>query len=124
MRPPATSSTTPSLRAELLNWHGPAPRLYLNIFAPHYQRLAVIGMFEGQGLGWRDRQAQAELVAAYLAAQALQPGRAAAFAALARGPLPDLRGGGRAPRLDRLAHAVDAPTYRRALQRAAGVLMD
>jgi hypothetical protein len=114
----------PFLRAELLNWHGPAPRLYLNIFAPHYQRLAVIGMFEGQGLGWRDRQAQAELVAAYLAAQTRQPGRAAAFAALARGPLPDLRGGGRAPRLDRLAHAVDAPTYRRALQRAAGVLAD
>ena len=46
----------PFLRAELLNWHGPAPRLYLNVFAPYYQRLAVIGMFEGQGLGWRDRR--------------------------------------------------------------------
>lgn len=112
----------PFLRAELLNWLGPAPRLYLNIFPPHYQRLAVLGMLDGQGLGWRDQQSQAELVAAYFQAQAQQPECAAAFSALARGPLPDLRGRLLTPRPARLAHAVDARLYRNALQRARAML--
>jgi hypothetical protein len=108
----------PFLRAELLNWQGTAPRLYLNVFPPHYQRLSVLGMLDGFGLGWRDREAQAELVARYLAAQVHQPALAADFERRVRGPQPDLRGGLATPRLDRLAHAVDARRYRAALRRA------
>jgi hypothetical protein len=112
----------PFLRAELLNWHGTAPRLYLNVFPPHYQRLSVLGMLDGAGLGWRDREAQADLVSRYLAAQAQRPDRAADFERRVRGPLPDLRGGLAAPRLERLAHAVDDRAYRAALRRALASL--
>lgn len=112
----------PFIRAELLNWHGAAPWLYLNMFTPHYRRLAVLGLIEGQGLGWADRQAQAELAAAYLLAQDRAPQRAEAFEALVRGPQPDLMGGRTPPRLDRIAHAVDATTYRTLMQRARATL--
>jgi hypothetical protein len=108
----------PFLRAELLNWHGAAPRLYLNTFAPHYRRLAVLGMVDGHGLGWQDRMEQAELVARYLHALDLHPERAQAFVKRIRGKPPDLTGGRRVARADRLAHHVHPPTFRRALREA------
>ena len=42
-----------------LNWEGMAPRLYLNIFAPGFDNLAVLGMIEASGIGWQGRYEQA-----------------------------------------------------------------
>ena len=112
----------PFLRAELLNWQGVAPRLYLNTFARHYQRLSVLGMIDGPGLGWQDRMEQAELVARYLWTLDQRPERAAAFEARIRGPRPDLSGGLRFLKLDRLAHHVHGPTWRRTVRQAIKTL--
>lgn len=112
----------PFLRPELINWHGAAPRLYLNIFAPHYRRLAVLGMVEAIGLGWQGRYAQAELVARYLHTLDHDAAKAQAFEARIRGPLPDLSGGYRYLKLDRMATHVHYPTYRRALRQAMAAL--
>jgi Flavin-binding monooxygenase-like len=109
----------PFIKAEALNWHGMAPRLYLNIFPPHYRRLAVLGMVEASGLGWQGRYEQAELVAAYLKAQDKASPAAAAFEAKVRGPLPDMSGGYRYLKLERMAYYVHKETYRSALRAAA-----
>ena len=49
-----------------LNWHGDAPRLYLNMFHPDRDDLFMMGMIEATGLGWEGRNEQAELAALYL----------------------------------------------------------
>jgi cation diffusion facilitator CzcD-associated flavoprotein CzcO len=109
----------PFIKAEALNWQGMAPRLYLNIFPPHYRRLAVLGMVEASGLGWQGRYEQAELLAAYLKAQDEGRPAAAAFEAKVRGPLPDLSGGYRYLKLERMAYYVHKDTYRAAVRAAA-----
>jgi hypothetical protein len=108
----------PFLRPELLNWQGVAPRLHLNTFSKHYQRLSVLGLFDGHGVTWQDRLLQAELVACYLAAQDQRPERAKNLEARIKGSRPNLAGGLRFLKQDRLAHHVHAPTFRRALKQA------
>lgn len=108
----------PFIKAEALNWQGMAPRLYLNIFPPHYRRLAVLGMVEASGLGWQGRYEQAEAVAAYFVAQDRAAPAAAAFEAKVRGPLPDLSGGFRYLKLERMAYYVHKDTYRAAVRSA------
>lgn len=112
----------PFLRAEWLNWQGQAPRMYLNIFAPHYRRLAVLGMVEAAGLGWQGRYEQAELVARYFKALDSAQDQAKAFETRIRGPLPDLSGGYRYLKLDRMAYYVHRETYRRAVREATASL--
>ncbi len=112
----------PFLDPSLLNWQGMAPDLYLNIFAPRFHRLAVLGMVEASGLGWQGRYEQAELVARYL--KGLDEGRASA-AALIRakaGPRPDLSGGYRYLQLERMAYYVNKDAYRKAVRQAAAAL--
>ena len=112
----------PFIDRDHLNWQGMAPQLYLNIFAPRYKRLAVLGMIEASGIGWQGRYEQAELVARYFkgldgntpAAQRLQ-------AAMA-GPAPDLTGGYRYLQLERMAYYVHKDTYRNAVRQAAATL--
>ena len=65
----------PFLSSDLLGWTGASPQLYLNIFSRQAKNLMVVGMVEASGLGWEGRYRQAELVAAYLAAQQERPGR-------------------------------------------------
>ena len=112
----------PFLKAEWLNWQGPVPRLYLNIFPPHYRRLAVLGMVEAAGFGWQGRFEQAALVARYLQAQDEAPDTAAAFEARIRGPLPDLSGGYRYLKLERMAVYVHRETYQAAVRQAMQAL--
>lgn len=109
----------PFIDHALLNWQGMAPRLYLNIFAPRFDRLAVLGMVEASGLGWQGRYEQAELVARHF--QALDTGapQAAAFTAAKLGPPPDLTGGYRYLQLERMAYYVHKDTYRKAVRAAA-----
>jgi cation diffusion facilitator CzcD-associated flavoprotein CzcO len=109
----------PFIARELLNWQGMAPRLYLNIFAPRFTNLAVVGMVEASGLGWQGRFEQAELVARFLKAQRDDPARAARFAARLSGPMPDLSGGYRYLKLERMAFYVNKDAYRRAVRAAS-----
>lgn len=112
----------PFIDHALLNWQGMAPRLYLNIFAPRFNRLAVLGMVEASGLGWQGRYEQAELVARYFKAlDAGTPQATALSAAKAGGPgtWPDLSGGYRYLKLERMAYYVHKDTYRKAVRDAA-----
>ena len=109
----------PFLDHALLNWRGMAPSLYLNIFAPRFDRLAVLGMVEASGLGWQGRYEQAELVARYF--KGLDAGSAAATAlkAAKAGPPPDLSGGYKYLQLERMAYYVNKDAYRKAVRQAA-----
>lgn len=102
----------PFIDPALLNWQGASPHLYLNCFHPERDDLFVMGMVEAAGLGWQGRYEQAELVARYL--RAVAEGRPAAerFRKLKREPFPDMRGGYRYLKLDRMAYYVHKDTYR------------
>ncbi|WP_029696222.1 flavin-containing monooxygenase [Comamonas badia] len=112
----------PFIADQLLNWQGMAPQLYLNIFAPRFSRLAVLGMVEASGLGWQGRYEQAELVARYF--KALQDGTAAAQALTQAkaGPPPDLSGSYHYLKLARMAYYVNKDVYRDAVRKAAQAL--
>jgi len=112
----------PFIERSLLNWQGMAPQLYLNIFAPRFANLAVIGMVEASGLGWQGRYEQAELVARFLKAQRDAPARAAGFIAKIQGPAPDLSGGYRYLKLERMAYYVNKDVYRRTVRGESAIL--
>ncbi len=105
-----------------LNWTGPAPDLYLNIFPPSFNGLFVLGMIEASGIGWQGRYEQAELIAAYLAADADAHESAARFRAAADAPWPDLTGGYHYLGLDRMSYYVNKDAYRRTVARLLGTL--
>jgi hypothetical protein len=112
----------PFIARELLNWQGMAPRLYLNIFPPRHDNLAVMGMIEASGIGWQGRYEQAELVARFFKAQADGSPRADAIRRAKAGVLPDLSGGYRYLKLERMAYYVHKDTYREAVRRASAAL--
>lgn len=112
----------PFIARELLNWQGMAPRLYLNIFPPRHDNLAVMGMIEASGIGWQGRYEQAELVARFFKAQADGSPRADVLRRAKAGVLPDLSGGYRYLKLERMAYYVHKDTYREAVRRAAAAL--
>ena len=112
----------PFLDHALLNWQGMAPRLYLNIFAPRFDRLAVLGMVEASGLGWQGRYEQAELVARAFKALDEADGKAQAFQAEKAGPPPDLSGGYKYLQLERMAYYVNKDAYRHAVRQASAAL--
>ena len=105
-----------------LNWQGMAPKLYLNIFAPGFDNLAVLGMIEASGIGWQGRYEQAELVARYFKAQTEGRPQAAALKQAKAGPTPDLSGGYSYLKLERMAYYVNKDAYRRAVREAAATL--
>jgi cation diffusion facilitator CzcD-associated flavoprotein CzcO len=100
-----------------LNWTSASPSLFLNIFPPSFNGLFVLGMIEASGIGWQGRYEQAELIAAYLAAEADAPEYAARFRARADAPWPDLTGGYRYLGLDRMSYYVNKDAYRRTMRR-------
>lgn len=112
----------PFLDPALLNWQGMAPRLYLNIFPPRHDNLAVMGMIEASGIGWQGRYEQAELVARFFKARAEGSPKADALRIAKAGPPPDLSGGYRYLKLERMAYYVHKDTYREAVRRAAAAL--
>ena len=105
-----------------LNWQGMAPQLYLNIFAPGFDNLAVLGMIEASGIGWQGRYEQAELLARYFKAQADGKPQAAALKAAKTGPMPDLSGGYKYLKLERMSYYVNKDAYRRAVRTASAAL--
>jgi len=106
----------PFIDHKLLNWQGDAPDLYMNMFAPAYKRLCVLGMIEASGIGWQGRYEQGDLVARYLAAldstDANQQAQAQQFLEAKAGPRPDLSGGYKYLKLARMAYYVNKDAYR------------
>jgi len=111
----------PFMQRELLNWQGMAPQLYLNIFAPRFENLAVIGMVEASGIGWQGRYEQAELMARVF--KAAGTAKAKAFNDAKAGPAPDLSGGFKYLKLERMSYYVHKDTYRNAVRKAAASLL-
>lgn len=115
----------PFVDREHLNWRGASPRLFLNVFPPSFNGLYMMGMIEASGIGWQGRYEQAELIAAYLAAESADPARAAAFRErVATGSWPDLTGGYRYLGLARMSYYVNKDAYRRAVRTEKAALAD
>ena len=113
----------PFLDPELLDWRGPAPDLWLNIFSRRDPNLFVVGMIEASGIGWQGRYEQAELIAEYLSALERDPDRAAEFRRRATSePWPDLTGGYKYLGLERMSYYVNKDAYRRAVSAATTAL--
>ena len=106
----------PFVERSALNWTGAAPKLFLNIFPPSFNGLYVMGMIEASGIGWQGRAEQAELIAAYLAADS--DAQARFRAGVTDRPWPDLTGGYRYLALARMAHYVNKDAYRAAVRGA------
>lgn len=105
----------PFIDLSLLNWKGAAPHLYLNCFHPSYNNLFLMGMVEAAGLGWEGRYEQAELVARYIAAAGTKSAKK--FDKIKAEPFPEMAGGVKYIRLDRMAYYVHKDTYRRAVRK-------
>lgn len=112
----------PFIDPALLNWQGMAPQLYLNIFSPQFDNLAVMGMIEASGIGWQGRYEQGELVARYFKARDAGSPAAAALRLAKTGRAPDLSGGYRYLKLERMAYYVHKDTYRAAVRAASAAL--
>ena len=112
----------PFIDHSLLNWQGMAPQLYLNILSPRFDNLAVMGMIEASGIGWQGRYEQAELMARFFKAQAEGSPRADALRQAKAGPQPDLSGGFKYLKLERMAYYVHKDTYRNAVRAASAAL--
>ncbi len=107
----------PMVDREHLNWQGFAPDLYLNIFAPAFNGLYVMGMVEASGLGWQGRYEQAALIAAYLHAEHADPSRAARFREkVTNEQWPDLTAGYKYLGLERMSYYVNKDAYRGAVR--------
>lgn len=107
----------PFIDQQLLNWHGFAPQLYLNIFNPAQPSLFMLGMVEAAGLGWQGRDDQAQLVAAVIAAQQRRPQQAEAFfSRISEHGQQRIDGGIRYLELERMAFYVHKEQYLKALQ--------
>lgn len=113
----------PFINKELLDWEGMAPNLYLNIFSRKFDNLAVMGMIEASGIGWQGRYEQGELMAKYF--KALAEGKAAAmeFKKLKSGANPDMSGGYRYLKLERMAYYVHKDTYRNMIRSTSARLV-
>ncbi len=107
----------PFIEREHLNWQGASPSLYLNVFHPEYDNLFVLGMVEATGLGWQGRHEQAEMVARFLAAHERDTAAAEWVRRRKADGNPDLSGGYRYLKLDRMAYYVHKDTYLREVRR-------
>ena len=105
----------PFIDAEVLNWQGAAPRLYLHIVPPGHDNLFVVGLATGEAMGWQVKHEQAEFVARSIRAQHASPEFTAALRARMLGNWPDVSGGYRFVPQPRMACHVDTQAYRNAL---------
>lgn len=112
----------PFIRKELLNWEGMAPNLYLNIFSPQFDNLAVMGMIEASGIGWQGRYEQGELMAKFFKANAEGKPTAMALRKAKTGPNPDMSGGYSYLKLERMAYYVHKDTYRNMIRNLSATM--
>ena len=109
----------PFIDKKYLCWSGACPQLYLNCFHPEHDNLFVLGLIEAAGLGWQGRYELAELMARYIAGLEQKTVAALAFQKLKNGPLPDLSGGYKYLKLDRMSYYVHKDTYRNMVRKQA-----
>ncbi|BDS15196.1 flavin-containing monooxygenase [Aureispira anguillae] len=102
----------PFIDKKHLNWSGMAPELYLKIFHPEYDNLFILGMIEATGLGWEGRYEQAKLMANYIKGMNDGSAQALAFKKKKAGKEPDLSGGYKYLKLERMSFYVHKDTYR------------
>lgn len=107
----------PFIDKEHLNWNGAAPKLYLNAFHPMREDVFVLGMIEAAGIGWQGRYEQAELVARFIRAAQNNSRAAERFKQAKRAPLPNLSGGLRYLKVERMAYYVHKDSYLTLLRR-------
>ncbi len=108
----------PFIDRKHLNWEGAIPQLYLNIFHPTYNNLFVMGMIEATGIGWEGRSKMAELVTKFISEHEKNSPKAAHFIQTKRGKVPDLKGGYKYLKLDRMAYYVHKDTYLKKVESA------
>lgn len=107
----------PFIDREHLNWRGGRPELFVNVFHPQYDNLAVAGLIQpdsGQ-FGLVDRQA--ELIARFLAALDRDPAAAGRFRRQKARPQEDLGRGIRYLNSSRHLLEVEHFSYRRRLEK-------
>ncbi len=107
----------PFIAKEHLNWNGATPRLYLNAFHPERDNLFVLGMIEAAGIGWQGRYEQAELAARFIHALQNESHEAQRFQQAKRDSQPNLSGGFRYLKLERMAYYVHKDSYLQLLRR-------
>ena len=112
----------PFIDAELLNWQGDAPHLYLNAMHPERDDLFVLGMIEATGLGWQGRHEQAEMVARYIARLRLADNAARLLQAEKADGFSRVTGGQHYLDLARMAYYVDKTAYRKSVNAWIGAL--
>ncbi len=101
----------PFIDQEHLNWNGAAPKLYLNIFHPKHNNLFVLSMIEAAGIGWHGRAKMSNLVAKFIKAQEETPQKAQKLIDAKSKSIPNLNGGYKYIKLDRMAYYVHKDTY-------------
>ena len=100
-----------------IEWNGPAPRLYLNLFSPRHDDLFFLGLTQPSQGQWQLVDHQARVIGAYLRAQQERPDRAARLRERTAGPAPHLGGGVQYMRSPRHALELEHVSYRRRLDR-------
>jgi cation diffusion facilitator CzcD-associated flavoprotein CzcO len=93
------------------------PKLFLNAFHPQYDNFFVAGLIQPNSGLWGLVDWQAQLMAAFVAAQGNDPARADAFRRLKSQPQADLSGGIHFVRSERHRLEVEYFGYRQRLQR-------
>jgi hypothetical protein len=93
------------------------PKLFLNCFHPHFDHLFVPGLIQPNGAIWPLAELQAQLMAAFLRAEAKAPQHAAWFREERRKSKPNLSGGIPYDTSERHRLEVEFHAYRRVLRR-------
>lgn len=107
----------PFVRPELLNWKNDAPELYMHVFHPRVDDLAIVGLFQSATSGhWFLMHHQAQLLARFLAARD-QGADVDWFRKLKALRSPDMRGGFGQVNSERHRLTVDPMLYERQLKR-------
>lgn len=109
------SPTFPYIDKQYVNWQREHPELYLHIFHPTIDNLAVLGLIKPDSGVWWICEQQAELVARFFLACRQYTPAAERFRRLKAGPQPDLGNGIRYLNSPRHAFEVEHVSYSRRL---------
>jgi cation diffusion facilitator CzcD-associated flavoprotein CzcO len=107
----------PFMETSLLNWNGDYPSLYLNVFHPRYDNLFVVGLIQPDSGQWGIADCQAQLVARFIKAQSVAPGKANRFRTLKRRGQENYGGGVQYKNSTRHYVEIEHHSYRKRVER-------
>jgi hypothetical protein len=107
----------PMLDESLIFDRDRSPKLFLNCFHPHFDRLFIAGLIQPNGAIWPLAELQAQLMAIFLRAESEAPHAAAWFREQRIKSKPDVSGGIPYDRSERHRIEVEFHAYRRTLRR-------